>query len=126
MKDQYDLNTIHISGIKLWAHVGVLEDERRLGQDFLLDLVLWVDTNKAVIDDELSLTLDYSLAVKSIQELAFDINCKTIERFSECILERLESLYGQIPIEISLTKCSPPIEGFEGSVSITRKRNFSP
>ena len=83
-----------------------------------------MDTNKVVIDDELSSTLDYSIAVKSIQELAFDINCKTIERFSECILETLENLFGQIPMQISLTKCSPGIEGFEGSVSIMRKRNI--
>ena len=124
MKNQYTLNAIKISGINLWAHVGVLADERRLGQAFNLDLVLWVDIKKAVIDDELSSTLDYALAVKSIQELAFEINCKTIERFSECILDTLESVYGQIPIEISLTKCSPPIEGFEGSVSIKRNRNI--
>ncbi len=124
MKNQYTLNAINISGINLWAHVGVLEDERRFGQAFNLDLVLWVDIRKAVIDDELSPTSDYALAVKRIQELAFEINCKTIERFSECILDTLENVYGQIPIEISLTKCSPPIEGFEGSVSIKRNRNI--
>ena len=124
MTIQLHLTAINISDINLWAHVGVLEKEQRLGQSFSLDIVLWVDINKAVLNDELSSTLDYSLAVKSIQQLALNIKCKTIERFSECIFERLESLYGCIPMEIRLEKCSPPIEGFLGSVSINRKRNI--
>ncbi len=124
MKDyKHTLSSIEISGINLWSHVGVLEKERKLGQSFILDIILWVDINKAAIDDKLSSTFDYSLAVTSIQELALELRCETIEYFSECILEKLEELYGAIPMEISLQKCSPPIDGFLGSVSINRKKN---
>ena len=123
MKDQTHLSQINILDINLWAHVGVLEDERLFGQSFLLDIVLWVDTNEAAINDKLSSTIDYSLAVSSIQKLALEIQCHTIEYFSESILARLEKLYGKIPMEISLKKCSPPITGFKGSVSIKRNRN---
>ena len=79
-----------------------------------------------VIDDEGMLVLQLSYTPLMLKQLAFDIKCKTIERFSEYIFERLESLYGPIPMEISLTKCSPPIAGFTGNVSITRKRNTIP
>ena len=126
MMDLRNLTTISINDINLWAHVGVLEEERLLGQAFLLNVMIWVDVDKAAIDDDLSSTLDYSLAVVSLQELAFEINCKTIERFSEYIFERLEILYGSVPMQISLQKCAPPIEGFIGSVSINRKRNMLP
>ncbi len=126
MMDETSLTSINISNVNLWAHVGVLEKEQLLGQDFLLDIILWVDVNDAAINDELSATLDYSLAINNIQQLALGIKCKTIERFSECILERLENLYGPIPMEISLKKCTPPIDGFQGSVSINRKKNIFP
>ena len=124
MKDQHNLTRISISDINLWAHVGVLEEERLLGQSFLLNILIWVDIDKAAINDELSSTLDYSIAVVSLQELALEIKCNTLERFSEYIFERLEILYGPIPMEITLKKSAPPIEGFIGSVSINRKRNM--
>ena len=34
---------LKIKDIKLWARVGVLEEERELGQLFSLDLFLWAD-----------------------------------------------------------------------------------
>ncbi|AAQ00115.1 MULTISPECIES: dihydroneopterin aldolase [Prochlorococcus] len=119
-------SSIHVEGINLWAHVGVLEKERLLGQLFLLDFTLWLDLETACKSDDLSLSADYSLAIKSLQQLSFQIRCKTIEYFSEQILDRLEMLYGTVPIRISLEKCYPPIDGFTGSVSIQRNRNNPP
>ncbi len=125
MKDSISLDSIHINHINLWAHVGVLEKERLTGQPFLLDIILWVDMEKVSKNDELSSTFDYSLAVKSVQELSFKVECKTIEQFSELIFNKLESLYGSIPMQIVLKKCFPPMDGFSGSVSVSRKRNIS-
>ena len=116
-------NFIHIDGINLWAHVGVLDKERLHGQKFLLDITIWIDLNQAAKEDDLLKTADYSHAVICIQQLAQGINCKTIEYFSEQILNSLEDLYGTVPIQIILKKCSPPISGFTGTVSIKRIRN---
>ena len=120
-----ELDVIHIRDINLWAHVGVLSHERLLGQKFLLDLSLWMDLDNASKSDDLSLTADYSLAVKGLQKLAHEINCKTIENFSEQILDFLEDLYGVIPIKVFLKKCAPPIDGFDGFVGIERSRHLS-
>ena len=124
MSDKYKLSSIHVQSLNLWSHVGVLDHERLLGQSFLLDFTVWIDLESAALNDDLSKTADYSLAIKSIQQLSLDINCLTIEHFSERILEKFETLYGDVPIQITLEKCSPPIEGFNGSVSITRSRNL--
>ena len=124
MSDYAISNSIHIDNIDLWAHVGVLEEERLLGQLFNLNITLWIDMENAAKYDDLSLTFDYSLAVKSIQNLSNNINCKTIEHFSDLIFDRLENLYGSIPMQIVLTKCSPPINGFSGSVAVSRKINL--
>ncbi len=124
MTNSRPLSSIHVQSINLWAHVGVLEQERLLGQAFLLDFTIWIDLETAAKNDDLSKTADYSLAVKSIQELSSEINCFTIEHFSELIFNRLEALYGLVPIKILLKKCNPPIDGFSGSVSIDRGRNM--
>ena len=38
-----DGNFLKIENIKLWARVGVLDEERELGQLFSLDIFLWTD-----------------------------------------------------------------------------------
>ncbi len=118
-----DQGVIHIKGIRLWSHVGVLEEERILGQYFSLDISLWLNVSDAARKDDLSLTADYSLAIKGIYDIAFKLQCLTIESFSEHILNYLESLYGPIPMKIFLQKCNPPVFGFTGSVAIERSRN---
>ena len=119
-----NLSAIHIKDLNLWAHVGVLESERINGQSFVLDISFWIDLNEASKLDELSKTIDYSEAIKAVQKLSFEIKCLTIENFSDQILNLLESLYGQVPVNILLKKCSPPIDGFTGSVLIEKRRNF--
>tara|TARA_Y100001968_G_C19307810_1_gene692521 strand:- start:78 stop:470 length:393 start_codon:yes stop_codon:yes gene_type:complete len=120
-----NLDVINVKDLTLWAHVGVLEKERLLGQPFSLDFSLWIDVSNAARNDDLSATVDYSIPIKGLQDLAFRENCLTIERFSETILDFLEGLYGQIPMKIVLRKCEPPVAGFNGYVEIERKRNIS-
>ncbi len=125
MRNSSTLSSISVNNINLWAHVGVLDQERLLGQDFILDFTIWLDIENSSMNDDLKSTIDYSLGVKSLQKLSFKIDCMTIEYFSEKILDELELLYGPLPTEICLTKSSPPIDGFDGSVSITRNRNMN-
>tara|TARA_Y100001968_G_scaffold102864_1_gene92882 strand:+ start:363 stop:752 length:390 start_codon:yes stop_codon:yes gene_type:complete len=125
MNKFHNLSAIHIKDINLWAHVGVLESERINGQSFVLDISFWFDLDESSKFDQLDKSIDYSEAIQAVQKLSFEINCLTIEYFSDQILNLLESLYGQVPINIILKKCSPPIHGFTGSVCIEKKRNFS-
>ena len=115
---------IHVKCLRLWSHVGVLDHERILGQWFELDFSLWLDVQKAGTNDDLSESIDYSEAIKSLQSLSLEINCFTIEAYSEQILDCLENLYGQIPMKIFLRKSSAPVSGFTGVVAIERKRFF--
>ena len=125
MNQTHNLSAIHIKDINLWAHVGVLESERINGQSFVLDISFWLDLDDSSKLDQLDKSIDYSEVIKAVQKLSFEIKCLTIEHFSDQILNLLESLYGPVPINIMLKKCSPPINGFSGSVSIEKKRNFS-
>ena len=125
MNKFHNLSAIHIRNINLWAHVGVLESERVNGQSFILDISFWLDLDEASKFDQLDKSIDYSEVIKVVQKLSFEIKCLTIEYFSDQILNVLESLYGKVPMNIRLKKCSPPIHGFTGSVLIEKKRNFS-
>ena len=116
------LDVIRVDDLRLWAHVGVLDHERRDGQWFRVDLALHLDVSQAALADSLEATADYSRAVQVLQTLASEIRCQTIEHFSERMFEVLEQLYGSIPIQLRLCKCHPPIPGFAGTVSLERWR----
>ena len=117
------MDALHVRDLRLWAHVGVLDSERRDGQWFALDLSFQIDLSSAAADDDLGATLDYSEAIIALQDLARTIRCLTIEHFSEQVLDRLDALYGSVPIWLRLSKCSPPVAGFTGTVMVERSRH---
>jgi 7,8-dihydroneopterin aldolase/epimerase/oxygenase len=116
---------IEVRGLRLWAHVGVLEQEREEGQWFELAFRLGGDLAVAARNDDLAASYDYAQAITALQAQSRTIRCLTIEHYSERILALLEECYGAIPLELELTKCHPPIAGFTGSVAVRRRRRCS-
>jgi dihydroneopterin aldolase len=117
-------DAVHVQGLRLWAHVGVLEHERREGQWFELEFWLGGDLSAAAAADDLSASTDYVSAIEAVRQLSRTLVCQTLEHFSERILECLEQLYGPIPIRLELRKCRAPIAGFNGTVSVCRQRRW--
>lgn len=115
-------DAIHVEGLKVWARVGVLPEERSLGQWFVVNLTIWLDLAPAGGSDDLSLTVDYSQAVAAIQACAEKMVCHTVEYFSEEILDQVGKVCGPRPIRLILRKRHPPIPGFDGSISVERWR----
>ena len=111
---------LKIENIKLWARVGVLDEERELGQLFNLDVFLWTDFEKCTANDDIKKTVDYSKLVEILKIQSNKISCFTIEKYSNSILEIIDKEFKLSKIKIILTKCNPPITGFDGKVSIER------
>ncbi len=111
---------LKIENIKLWARVGVLDEERKLGQLFTLDIFLWTDFDKCTADDDIKKTIDYSKLVEILKDQSKKIYCFTIEKYSNAILQIINQEFKLSKIKIILTKCNPPITGFDGRVSIIR------
>ena len=111
---------LKIENIKLWARVGVLDEERQLGQFFSLDIFLWTDFEKCTLSDDIKKTVDYSKLVQILKEQSKKIYCFTIEKYSNEILEIINQEFKLSKVKIILTKCNPPITGFDGKVSIVR------
>ena len=59
---------LKIENIKLWARVGVLDEERELGQLFNLDIFLWTDFKKCTVNDDIEKTIDYSKLVQILKD----------------------------------------------------------
>ena len=111
---------LKIENIKLWARVGVLNEERQSGQLFILDIFLWADFENCMVNDDIKKTVDYSKLVQILKDQSKTIYCFTIEKYSNAILEIINQEFKLSKIKIILTKCNPPITGFDGKVSIIR------
>ena len=111
---------LKIKDIELWARVGVLEEEREFGQLFSLDIFLWADFEKCTQNDDINLTVDYAILVEILKDQSRKICCLTIEKYSNEILKTICEKFQFSCIKIILTKCKPPIIGFNGEVSIVR------
>jgi len=113
-------NFLKIEKIELWARVGVLEQERKLGQLFNLDILLWSDFDECSESDDIKATLDYSLIIQKVKSHSKNFSCFTIEKYSEEIIKIIQSGFDPDRIKIILTKLNPPIDGFNGKVSIVK------
>ncbi len=63
------MDEIRISGLQVYARHGVYEEEKKLGQRFLVDAVLYTDLEAAGKTDELSASTDYGAVCEKIQEI---------------------------------------------------------
>ena len=111
---------LEVKGIELWARVGVLKEEREIGQLFCLDVFLWADFENCTQNDDIQSTVDYSQLIKILKYQSKKISCVTIEKYSDQILKVINKEFELSRIKIKLTKCKPPIVGFDGKVSIVR------
>lgn len=82
MKDR-----IELIGLRGKGFHGVFEQERRTGQDFVVDLALVVDTRAAAASDDLSHTVDYGAVASAVYELITGAPVNLIETLAERIAE---------------------------------------
>ena len=106
------------------GHHGVLAEERRTGQAFVVDLVLGVDTGSAAGSDDLRDTVDYgSLVVKvrrAIESDPVDLIETLAQRIASICLDD-ERVHWT---EVTVHKPDAPIEATftDVAVTITRSR----
>lgn len=111
---------LKIKNLELWVRVGVLDSERNFGQLYSIDLYLWKDFKACTKNDDINSTIDYSILIKDIRDHSKRYSCFTIEKYSDTLVNLIKEKSDPDRIKLVLTKCNPPILGFEGEVSIIR------
>lgn len=114
---------ITLTGLRVFGRHGVFEHEKRDGQEFVVDLVVWADLTKAAASDELSDTIDYGRLAQRAADIVGGEPCDLIEavcaRVADAVLgsdERLDA------VEVTLHKPSAPIPLSFEDVAVTLRR----
>lgn len=80
---------IHIEELEVFANHGVFPEETRLGQKFLISLILYTDSRNAGKTDCLEKSVDYGEVSKFVTEYTKSHPCRLIEAAAEHLAEEL-------------------------------------
>jgi dihydroneopterin aldolase len=111
-------HTIEVNGIKIYAFHGCLEEEARIGGNYLVDVMLNTNFLNAADMDDLTQTINYVDINKIVcEEMA--IRSKLIEHVGQRIIKRIKKEIKNITyLKIKVTKICPPINGDVDNVAI--------
>lgn len=116
-------HSIEVTGIKLYAFHGCMDEEARIGGNYIVDVYLETDFSEAALNDELSKTIDY-VQINAIVTTEMAIRSKLIEHVGQRIWTRLTNeINGIIYLKLKIRKLIPPINGNVDEVAICLEGN---
>ena len=112
------MNKIIVEGIKLYCYHGCLEEEAKIGTNFIVDVTMETDFTEAAKTDDLSKTIDYVI-VYNIVKAQMAIRSKLIESVGQRIIDELKKEISILKkVEVKISKLNPPMNGNVEKVSI--------
>lgn len=112
------MDEIRINGLTVFAHHGVLPHETALGQRFVIDVVVTVDTRQAAANDALEQTLDYGRLSAAIAEHATGRPVQLIETLAEDIAALVLADAHAHSVAVTVTKPQAPLSVLADSVAV--------
>lgn len=102
---------IKLCNMKFHAYHGVLPQERIIGTDFMVNLQIEADLNKATVSDNVADTINYAKVYDIVKE-EITVPSDLIEHVAGRIYTRLKEHFIQITdLEVRVAKLNPPMEG---------------
>ena len=96
--------TIELHGIELHGFHGVLEQERREGQRFLVDVDLDLSDERAAATDRIEDALDYRDVVSTVGEVSQAGAYHLLEAFATAIAEALVARFPVTRVRVRVRK----------------------
>ena len=113
------MDLISLTGLRVFGRHGVLPEERRDGQDFVVDAVLTVDTRAAAAADDLAATVDYGVLAARLAEVVAGEPVQLIETLAARLAEVCCADARVISAKVTVHKPSAPLPLAFGDVSVT-------
>lgn len=101
--------SIVIEGLRIFARHGVLDQERRVGNDFELDIRLFFDASEAMMSDDVAHTINYARVIDIIKSSMAEPS-RLLEHATARIKQNLCAEFPAITSgSIALYKIHPPL-----------------
>ena len=126
LANRYNKYTMKVTATKIelhdmhfYAYHGVMEQERHVGNNFVLQLTAWVDVPHSLVTDKLEHTVSYAEIYDVIAE-EMAIPSKLLEHVVGRIGQHLFKAFPRLDrISLSLSKVKPPFPGEVSEAAFT-------
>ena len=110
---------ISLNNLKIFAYHGVLEEERRIGNEFFVSLTVLIPYSDGILNDNLEDTVSYADLFQIIDsEMKNPRNL--LEAVAASIIAQIKERFSVIENgKITIEKVHPPIPGIIGSASVS-------
>lgn len=115
-------DTIRLTGLRVRGRHGCLPAERELGQEFVVDVTLFLDTAPAAAHDDLSRTVDYGALAAELAEVVAGEPVNLIETLAERLAATCLAHDVIEEAEVSVHKPAAPIPLPFDDVVVTIRR----
>lgn len=119
------VDKIYVNEMAFYGYHGVFPEENRLGQRFLVDLIVEADLKQAGKTDQLDDSINYGELFDTCREVVEQEQYKLVESIAEEISARILARFPKASsCTVKVVKPDPPIPGHYKSVAveITRGR----
>lgn len=116
------MDSIHLTGVEVWAHHGVLGHETRIGQRFVVDVRLDLDLTEAAASDALEQTVDYGELAGQVHEVVSAGPHQLIETVAGRVADLCLALDRVAACEVTVHKPSAPLPVPAREVAVTLRR----
>jgi len=116
------LDQITLTGLRAFAHHGVFEHERRDGQQFIVDVTVFLDTAAAGAADDLDQTIHYGVLAEEVVAVVEANPVDLIETVAQRIADAVLAHPAAHSTRVTLHKPSAPITVPFDDVAITITR----
>lgn len=113
---------IHLRGLEFYAYHGVLPEEKRLGQKFIVDVDLYYDLQTAGVSDEVRDTLNYAEVYAKIKEVTEGGPYRLLEYLAEEIARELLQAFPCEQVRVEVHKPQAPVPGVFRDISVEIRR----
>jgi 7,8-dihydroneopterin aldolase/epimerase/oxygenase len=115
---------ITLTGLRVRGHHGVFDHEKRDGQDFLVDVTVWLELAPAAATDDLAETLDYGALATRVAEIVGGPSKDLIETVATQVAEDLMHWDRRLhATEVTIHKPNAPIPLTFDDVAVTIRRS---
>ncbi|MDZ7881588.1 MAG: dihydroneopterin aldolase [Mycobacterium sp.] len=114
---------IELRGLTVRGNHGVFDHERRDGQDFVIDVTVWIDLDAAAATDDLADTLNYGTLAERAAAIVAGPPRNLIETVSAEIAEDVMTDERVHAVEVVVHKPSAPIPLTFSDVAVVARRS---
>jgi len=109
---------ILLQGVQFYGYHGIYDEERRLGQRFLVDVELRLDVSGAASADDVSAAIDYGQVHALVLEVGTQHKFKLLETLATRIASAILERFPIRSVTVRATKPAPALPGALAGVSV--------